>query len=121
MARVDRAARVAKGTEPRSALSDASSPVRGALIAFMPAQSRLNLAAVWPEPKDAEGACSGSFPAQRRSYSVGRSEWTTPLLSVEEGQRALGGIFEVVAPDKAGGGRAKKETHFRRAYVAAPA
>jgi hypothetical protein len=50
----------------------------------------------------------------------GRSAWTTPLLSVEEGQRALGGIFEVVAPGKAGGGRAKKETHLRGTPIAAP-
>jgi hypothetical protein len=39
MARVDRAARVAKGPKPRSALSAASTPVRGALIAFMAATS----------------------------------------------------------------------------------
>jgi hypothetical protein len=35
MARVDRVARVAKGSKPHSALSAASTPVRGALIVFM--------------------------------------------------------------------------------------
>src|SRR5438128_9553171 len=42
------------------------------------------------------------------------------MLSVEEGQRALGGIFEIVAPDKAGAGRAKKETHLRGTPIAVP-
>jgi hypothetical protein len=40
MARVDRAARVAKGPKPRSALSAASTPLRGALIALMAATSQ---------------------------------------------------------------------------------
>ena len=99
---------MAKGPEPRSALSAASISVRGALLAFMPAH-RLRR----PRPRYELGGRPGRnrmmwrgpavlVPAQRRSYSVRRSEWTTPLLSVEEGQRALGGIFEIVAADKAG-------------------
>jgi hypothetical protein len=36
----------------------------------------------------------------------------TPVLSVEQPKRGFTGSFEIVAADKAGGGRLKKETLF---------
>ena len=44
----------------------------------------------------------------------------TPVGGGEEERAGFSGIFEIAAPDKAGAGRAKKETHLRGTPIAAP-